>query len=296
MWKAINHKTLTILFCLHLITANGFCSDLNGRYRHIAMMPKSVATNDKIEYSQIEAVYLLELRDNKGVRYSITYEGDDSSDLTHFKGVWAINGGRLFYLLKSTGWHFVGSSKVDAIHNSLKLSSFLGPPLAQKLEMMFIRDESVEFPFGIAADIIPSMRDRLDKIIKNIPEVKFVGAKTQEDFKKRFYSAIKIEDVSELLALTYLRQHEYIDDPTLHYYLEYLSGFLSPGGEYQIEEATEEKFLEKLQSAKKFGYGFPSHISPKGFFWMRKKGGGTALFYGVVEGRWALIDSPTRND
>jgi len=278
------------IFCLLLILipSTAFSSDLTGRYRYIAMMPKSICTNDKIEYSQIKTVFSLELRDDKGLRYSVTTEGD-SSDLSHFKGVWTINGDRLFYLLKSPGWYFVGSSKVHVLYNSLELSSFLGPPLAPKREMLFIRDESVKFPFDIAADMIPIMRNRLDKIIKNIPEVKFVGAETQEELKRKFYSAIKTEDVSKLLALTYIRQNEYIDDPALNYYLNYVSEFLRPG-EYQIEETSGEKFLQFM---KKFELQFPKHISPKGFFMMMKKVGanksGIAWFYGVVEDRWALI-------
>lgn len=289
-------KLITILFCIALSATTAFSSNLIGRYSQSITRTYPSSANDSAEDIQKKFILSLELREDKGVRYRVQQEKNTLDYFDH-KGAWAIHENRIYFLLKSSAWKYVCSAEFKNTNNSLELSNFSGwPMLLFKPSLQLAKDDSVIFPYDLKTSTATEAKKKLDTIIQNIPNVKYSGSETLESFKRQFYHAIETEDASILQALTYIRKKSPFKSPQLHYYLKYVSDFLRDG-EYNIEEVEGEQLTEKLISMKNQNIGFPDDVEPKGYFMMMKRtknrNGGTGLYYGIINGRWALIGNPT---
>lgn len=282
--------TLRILALLVAFTTTALSSDLHGIYREDTVTTVTKVRSGKSIKKERKTSRQLELNKDFTLRFSSTRK-DKIRDYEQYQGAWAEHDGRVFYYMVGCGEYqylTIGSSILKKEGDALSITSPVGIPLIRALNPQFKSVDSLEFPIDIDLKKTAPMKADLAEFIKNIPNVQFEGCATEGKFKQVFHAAIKAEDIPTLMKLTKPQPNEYIADLNLHYYFKYIAD-LKREGVYAIED---DKDIEKYTSM------FPSHYSVKGHFKMVKKVGkssmGSYWFYGIVDGRWALIGNPQR--
>lgn len=280
--------TLRILTLLIAVTTSAFCADLPGLYREDIVSTVTKVRSGKSIKKERKTSRQLELNKDNTLRFSSTRK-DKIRDYEQYQGVWAEHNGRVFYYMVGCGEYqylTIGSSILKKEGNALNITSPVGIPLIRALNPQLKSVDSLEFPIDIDLEKTDRMKANLAEFIKNIPDVQFEGCATEGKFKQVFHAAIKAGDVPTLMKLTQPQPKERITDLNLHYYFKYIAD-LKREGVYAIAD---DKDIEKYTSM------FPSQYSVKGHFKMVKKvdksSSGSYWFYGIVDGRWALIGNP----
>lgn len=284
-------RTLTLLLGL---ASSAICSDLSGLYQHdvSTAVEKTASEKSEAKTDKKKTSRLLELNKDQTLRFATKGKGK-ILDYQQYQGAWAESNGRVFYYMESYGEHryvTIGSCILKKSDDSLSLEKSVGIPILRSMDPEFKTVESLEFPFELEPQKTTQMKADLAEIINNIPDVKFEGAATEEEFIKAFHTAIKAEDISSLMKLTNPQPNKNISDLRLHYYLKYVSDFKGEGV-YEVG-SSDDKEIDKYHKM------FPANYAVKGHLKMSKTVGtstvGSYWFYGVVNGRWCLVGNPKK--
>lgn len=241
----------------------------------------------------------LELNSNGTFRTATT---NDHGKQWYARGVWIEQGNRVFAIteavtpagapLTSTS---LASERITADDHGLQLDEPV--PHSFVVSAKLTRVSTADLGPQLQADVA-DLKPVLKSIVRTVPRAPYAPVESEEELKTLIGRAVSTRDVQALLRVSYPTLADLSADAQLGYYLEYMDALGLPGKPQVLKfdgRTVVQQELEKLNKC--CGCAFPAGLDVRGCFMLERTSpdgrvSGTGFFYGIVNGRWAIVGSP----